>query len=326
LRILVAEDDCITRRLLEARLTQWGHEIVSCADGSRAWEMLNQKDAPNMVVLDWMMPGMDGVTLCREIRKMGKQPYTYVILLTAKSRKEDVIEGLEAGADDYIVKPFDAHELKVRVRAGSRIVRLQQDLVSALAVSEYQASHDPLTGLWNRRAVMDVLSKELVRSAREHTCVGIIIGDLDHFKRINDSYGHLAGDVVLREVAARMVATVRPYDAVGRYGGEEFLLVSPGCGEHCPEDLAERLRQSLSERPLVTSEGIFSITMSFGVTSVQGNPKLDADSVVRGVDQALYRAKGLGRNRVQVWNAPDSASGHMGNHGAHDASGEKWIQ
>ncbi len=326
MRILVAEDDCITRRLLEARLTQWGHEIVSCADGSQAWEVLNRQDAPNLAVLDWMMPGMDGLTICREIRKMGKQPYTYIILLTAKSRQEDVIEGLEAGADDYIVKPFDAHELKVRVRAGSRIVHLQQDLVSALAASEYQASHDPLTGLWNRKAVMDVLSRELARSVREQTYVGVIIGDLDHFKRINDSFGHLAGDAVLRQVAERMVSTVRPYDAVGRYGGEEFLLVSPGCGNHGAEDVAERLRQSLSDRPLVTSEGVISVTMSFGVTSVQGTPKMDTDAVVRGVDQALYRAKYLGRNRVQLWESPDTTARHMGNQGKNEASPEKWFQ
>ncbi len=326
MRILVAEDDCITRRLLEARLTQWGYEIVSCADGSQAWEILNREDAPHLVVLDWMMPGMDGVALCREIRKMGKQPYTYVILLTAKSRKEDVIEGLEAGADDYIVKPFDAHELDVRVRAGSRIVQLQQDLVSALSASEYQASHDPLTGLWNRRAVMDVLRRELERSLRENTSVGIIIADLDHFKRINDTYGHLAGDAVLREVAARMVSHVRSYDVVGRYGGEEFLLVSPGCDQHCAQDMAERLRQSLSERPLVTPEGVFSVTMSLGIASVQGKAKLDMDAVVRGVDQALYRAKQLGRNLVQVWQASESDPRHMGNHEASGAIPEKWVQ
>jgi two-component system, cell cycle response regulator len=326
LKILVAEDDCITRRLLEARLTQWGHEVVACADGAEAWEILSSNDAPNLVILDWIMPEIDGVTLCREIRKIGRQPYTYVILLTAKTRKEDVIEGLESGADDYIVKPFDAHELQVRVRAGSRIVHLQQGLVSALAASEYQASHDPLTGLWNRKAVMDALNRELLRSDRENTNVGIIMGDVDHFKRINDVYGHLAGDAVLRELAARMLSAVRPYDTVGRYGGEEFLLVSPGCSGPCPQDVAERLRQSLAERPLMTPEGIFPVTMSFGVASVQGTGQWDTDAVVRGVDQALYRAKELGRNRVQVWRSLDAEAGSGVHREAGTVSPEEWIQ
>lgn len=173
MRILVAEDDSITTRLLQAHLTQSGHEVVLCADGGQAWNVLNADDPPNLVVLDWMMPGMDGLTICRELRKREVQGYTYIILLTGKTRMKDVIEGLEAGAD----------ELKVRVRAGSRIIQLQQQLVAALAASEYQASHDHLTGLWNRRAITGVLDRELARTHRHHGSLGVVMGDLDHFKR-----------------------------------------------------------------------------------------------------------------------------------------------
>ncbi len=304
MRVLVAEDDPITRKLLQAHLTKWGHEVVACSDGKEAWDVLNRDDSPTLAILDWMMPGMDGVTICREIRTQERQSYIYVILLTAKTKKEDVIEGLEAGADDYIAKPFDAHELKVRVRAGSRIIRLQDDLMSALAASEYQASHDALTGLLNRKAIIELLKKELLRADRQTAPVGVIIADLDHFKRINDSYGHLAGDVVLKEVAALMMKSVRPYDSAGRYGGEEFLIVCPACDAECAHRVAERLRCLLSETPLVTAEGVFNVTMSFGVASVNCEGA-DADSIIRMADHALYEAKELGRNRVQLYRDAD---------------------
>ncbi len=306
MRILIAEDDAITRRLLQAHLKNWGHEVVVATDGGQAWEVLNSEDSPRLVILDWMMPGMDGVTISREIRKGEKQPYVYIILLTAKNRKEDVIEGLEAGADDYIVKPFDVHELQVRVRAGSRIVRLQEDLMLALAASEFQATHDALTGIWNRKAILDRLDGELARAKREYGHVGVIVGDLDYFKRVNDTYGHLAGDAVLREVANLVTANARPYDVTGRYGGEEFLIVLPGCDSECARGVAERLRCLLSARPLVTSEGTFVNTMSFGVAAVHGSDIIDSVTVIKRADKALYRAKDSGRNRVELWQDSDS--------------------
>jgi two-component system, cell cycle response regulator len=306
-RVLVAEDDPITRRLLEVHLTRWEHEVTVCTDGNEAWRVLTREDSPRLAILDWMMPGMDGVTICRKLRFLEKPQYIYVILLTAKTEKEDVIEGLEAGADDYIAKPFHAHELRVRVRVGSRIIRLQDDLVAALEASQFRASHDALTSLLNRKAIMDFLEKELVRSDRDHTPLSVIMGDLDHFKRINDSYGHLAGDVVLKEVARRLMEAVRPYDAVGRYGGEEFIIVCPSCDEERSFGIAERLRDLISLKPLATSEGSFNITMSFGVASVQGGGHT-TDSVTRAADQALYKAKNLGRNRVEIhWFPRDHA-------------------
>jgi diguanylate cyclase (GGDEF)-like protein len=300
MKALIADDDPIVRRLVEAQLTKWGYEVVACADGSQAWEALNREDAPRIVILDWMMPEMDGPSICREIRRMGAEVYTYVILLTGKNRKEDIIEGLEAGADDYLTKPFDPSELKVRIRAGARIVQLQQDLISALRTSQFKASHDVLTHLFNRAAILEFLEKELSRSAREQTNVGVIMADIDHFKRINDRYGHLAGDAVLRETAQRILASMRPYDAAGRYGGEEFLIVLPGCDAEKSRQIAERLREDFEHNHLRTREGIFSITLSFGVASAQASDGVDPVSVIRTADAALYRAKEGGRNRVEL--------------------------
>ncbi len=306
MRLLVAEDDSVTRKLLEVHLTKWGHEVVACDEGSSAWEVIRGNDPPRLVILDWVMPGMDGVTLCREIRNLKERPYIYVILLTARTRKEHIIEGLEAGADDYIVKPFDVHELQVRVRVGFRIVRLQEDLMAALAASDFQATHDALTGIWNRKAIIEKLNLELTRTAREGGRMSVLMADLDHFKRINDTHGHLAGDSVLREVVNRLLKDMRPYDSIGRYGGEEFLILCPGCGSDGGSGVAERLRTLLSQEPIVTSEGVFPVTMSFGVASVQEGNNVEADGVIKRADEALYRAKNSGRNRVKIWEDQDT--------------------
>jgi two-component system, cell cycle response regulator len=299
MRILIAEDDRVTRRLLESYIRKWGHEATLCSTGEQAWEILSGEDRPHVAVIDWMMPQMTGVEVCRRVREHGNQPYVYIILLTAKGGKQDVVEGLDAGADDYMVKPFDSNELKVRVRAGTRIIQLQEDLQSALNTSEFRASHDLLTGLKNRAAVLDALQVELARSARQEIPVGVIIADVDHFKRVNDRHGHLAGDAVLREVALRLESSVRPYDSVGRYGGEEFLIVLPDCDREVAAQTAERVRSEFSEHPLSTPEGNFSITLSFGVSSYSGGSGGDPDQVIREADQALYRAKDGGRNRVE---------------------------
>jgi len=301
LRILLAEDDLITRKLVQAHLVRWGHEVIVCSDGAEAWNILQRDDPPKLVIVDWMMPEMDGVSLCREIRKDGERPYTYIILLTAKNKKEDVVEGLESGADDYVIKPFDTHELRVRVRAGSRIVRLQEDLMAALAASEFQATHDALTGLWNRKAILEILRKELDRSRREAAPLGLIMLDLDHFKQINDTYGHQAGDAVLHEVARMMVASLRSYDSAGRYGGEEFLMVLPGCDEQEAAGIAERLRLLSASYSFESSQGALEVTVSLGVASTDGSKDSGMDSLIRAADEALYHAKRLGRNRVEVW-------------------------
>ena len=299
MRILLAEDDAITRRLLEAQLKKWGHEVVPCPDGQQAWDQLNRDESPKLVILDWMMPVMDGLTVSKKIRELETKPYTYIILLTAKSRKEDIIEGLEAGADDYITKPFDPQELRVRIRAAIRIVQLQEDLLEALKTSEFRATHDSLTGLWNRYAILGILEKQLARSARDGDEIAVIMADVDHFKKVNDNYGHLAGDEVLRQAARRMKNLLRPYDDVGRYGGEEFILVLPGCNAETAVNIAERIRLEFEKTPIVSSEGTFPVSLSFGVAITEGKDCARTDDVIGLADDALYKAKENGRNRVE---------------------------
>ena len=245
MQILIAEDDVITRRTLEALLVKWGYAVIVVRDGVEAWKILQGDAAPRLVILDWMMPGLDGIQICRQVRQRAAAPYVYILLLTAKGNQEDVINGLEAGADDYLTKPFHALELKARLRSGRRILELQQQLIAAREAFRLQATHDLLTGLWNHGAILDILQRELDRARRESNPLGVVMADLDHFKQVNDTYGHLAGDAVLREVAKRLSASVRPYDSVARYGGEEFLIVAPNCDPGSGLNLAQRLRSSL---------------------------------------------------------------------------------
>lgn len=299
MRILLAEDDAITRRLLEAQLKKWGHDVVPCSDGQEAWDKLNTDESPKLVILDWMMPVMDGLAVSKKIREQETRPYTYIILLTAKSRKEDIVEGLEAGADDYITKPFDPQELRVRIRAAIRIVQLQEDLLEALKTSEFRATHDSLTGLWNRYAILGILEKQLARSRRDGDEIAVIMADVDHFKKINDNHGHLAGDEVLRQTARRIKDSLRPYDDVGRYGGEEFIVVLPRCDAEAAVSIAERIRLEFEKNPIVSSEGTFPVSLSFGLAITKGKDCQRTDDLIGLADDALYKAKESGRNRVE---------------------------
>src|SRR5262245_9743383 len=256
MKVLVADDEIVSLRLIESSLKRWGYDVVTAADGIEALAILNGPDRPNLAILDWMMPEMSGVEICRELRlHKSEGEYTYVIMLTAKRTKDDVIQGLEAGADDYLTKPFHPQELRVRLRTGRRILYLLEQLVVAREALRDQATHDVLTQLWNRVALMEILDKELARAEREEASLGIILLDLDHFKSVNDTHGHRAGDDVLREVAEAMRGTTRPYDAVGRYGGEEFLIILPGCDQVNAVSHAERLRKAVSQAAVAAPAG-----------------------------------------------------------------------
>lgn len=306
MRILIVEDDAVTRRMLQARLEKWGYEVLTAEDGPQAWEMLEQEDAPTFVILDWMIPEPDGLEICRRIRKQEREEYTYVILLTAKGQREDVVQGMDAGADDYIIKPFDSRNLQVRLRAGRRILDLLEQLVAARESLRVLATRDPLTGLWNRASILDMLNRELARDIREGNPIGIILGDIDHFKAVNDAHGHLAGDAVLREVGRRMRLSIRPYDGIGRYGGEEFLAIFPGCDEPRILALSERLREAIAATPMDTSEGRISVTMSIGAASYSDPADGNVETLIKAADIALYRAKDNERNRVEFATAEDA--------------------
>jgi diguanylate cyclase (GGDEF)-like protein len=299
-KILIAEDDAISRRLLDTILKKWGYEVVVAYDGGQAWEELQKPDAPRLAILDWMMPEMDGVEVCGKVRERTGSPYVYILLLSAKSQREDLVKGMESGADDYITKPFDANELKVRLRAGRRILDLQTQLMSAQEALRDQAARDPLTGIWNRNEIFNTFHRELARAERERNELGIVMIDIDHFKNLNDTYGHMAGDAVLREFTRRLTTSLRPYDAVGRYGGEEFLVVLPGCDTAAAIRHADRLRTLICDEPFDTSEGRHTVTCSLGVATTScGVDKIDTDALIRAADAALYKAKHSGRNRVE---------------------------
>jgi two-component system cell cycle response regulator len=299
-KILIADDSIVSRHLLEATLRKWGYEVVVACDGLEALELMQREDAPNLAILDWMMPGLTGLQVCDRIRKRAREPYTYILLLTSKSQKEDLIEGMDAGADDYITKPFDQHELQVRLRAGTRLVDLQAELLAAREALREQATKDSLTHLWNRSSIFELLCRELARAQREGTPVGVVMVDLDHFKSVNDNYGHFTGDAVLCESARRLQSTIRQYDAIGRYGGEEFLVMLPGCDEQTSFNLAERMRKHLAQGQMSLNEGAIGVTASFGATVALPGQVWTPESLIRKADEALYLAKRLGRNRVEV--------------------------
>ena len=299
MKILIADDSIVSRHLLEATLRKWGYDVAVACDGQQALDLLQGDEAPALAILDWMMPGLTGLEVCRRIRQRSREPYIYILLLTSKSQKEDLIEGMEAGADDYITKPFDQHELQVRLRAGKRLADLQAELLSAREALREQATRDSLTHIWNRSSILEMLSRELARAERERTPVGVVIVDLDHFKNVNDSHGHLAGDAVLCEAARRMQGAIRHYDSIGRYGGEEFLILLPGCDEQSSFTQAERLRRQIENAEMSLNETCLRLTASFGVTCAMPGDPWTPEGLIRKADEALYLAKKLGRNRAE---------------------------
>jgi diguanylate cyclase (GGDEF)-like protein len=303
MRVLVAEDNPIFQVMLGGILDKWGYETVRARDGEAAWKILQSEDSPRLAILDWMMPGLDGVEICRRVRAAGREPYVYIMLLTARTESRDLVEGMDAGADDYLTKPFRNHELRVRLRAGSRILDLQEALMRAREALREQATHDALTGLHNRGSIMDIMHNELARAGREGLPLALLLADLDHFKLINDTNGHIAGDAVLRESAQRMKSALRRYDSVGRYGGEEFLVVLPGSHGATACSQAERIREAVASTAVPFGSQRLQVSCSIGMAHRDKPTPADADALIREADVALYVAKNLGRNQVAAFAA-----------------------
>jgi diguanylate cyclase (GGDEF)-like protein len=306
MRTLVVDDSAVYRKLVGDCLRSWGFEVVLAESGSEAWKILQQADAPKLALLDWVLPDLEGIELCRRIRQAGSQrPYVYTILLTSNEGRQNMLDAMQAGVDDYLVKPFDQSELKARLLVGKRILDLQEELVSARESMRHAATHDSLTGLMNRGAIVAMLERELERARRESKPVGVGIVDIDEFKKVNDTLGHLFGDEALREVGRRMRSQLRLYDGVGRYGGEEFLMIVPDCDLSSTVMRGNSLRESIGAAPIVWDGVERKITISMGVTVSASGQKNDGEKLLKQADEALYRAKEGGRNRVEAF-APSS--------------------
>lgn len=289
MKILIADDHEVTRTTLKRLLSGRGYDVTAACDGQEALDILERAEAPALAILDWQMPRLDGLAVCRRLRETDARRYVYILMLTGRDLKHDMVEAMQAGVDDYVTKPFDAEELFLRLRAGERVLKLQEDLRT-------KCMRDELTGALNRRAILDTLQREIAYIDRSNKPAAVILADLDHFKNVNDRFGHQIGDAVLEEAVKRMSATLRPYDVLGRYGGEEFLIVLPGCDAAGAMEVAERVRDALARAPLPTSAGDIPVTVSLGVAPV--GAERDADAIVARADKALYRAKASGRNTV----------------------------
>lgn len=295
MRIMLVEDSPVERLNVSRHLEDWGMDFIAIADGSKAWSLLQNRDAPGLALLDWMLPGLDGIELCRRIRTLGANgTYIYTVMLTAKDRKADLLTAMAAGADDYLSKPIDPSELRARILVGKRILELQESL-------RFAATHDFLTKILNREEILAALKREISRSERDGKPAAIILADLDHFKRVNDSLGHVAGDVVLKEVARRLQMDLRTYDLLGRYGGEEFLLILPSCPLSTATRRADEIRCLVSKDPVVTTFEKIAVTVSMGVTITDCTKSLTIEKLLQQADSALYKAKDKGRNRVEAF-------------------------
>ncbi len=308
MKILIGDDNLTQRVMLDAVVGKWGFETVLAEDGRQAWDILSAPDAPRLVLLDWEMPGLDGIEVCRRVRENLEQDPPYILLLTARSDTADIVAGLEAGANDYIAKPFENTELRARLQVGKRMLELQRQLIDAREALEFQASHDALTGLLNRGAIMQAMELEIQRAQRNDEPLHVALMDIDHFKSINDNHGHLAGDAALREVAARISRVLRPYDKVGRYGGEEFLLLV-NCDYDPAEALFQRLRGAVAESACSHEDRILRVTASVGFSQYRGQPGCGAAELLAAADAALYAAKAAGRDRVAFRDVDESDRG-----------------
>jgi two-component system cell cycle response regulator len=315
-KILIAEDDRTSRRMLVAMAARWGYDPVVTENGADAWSVLQEPDAPRLALLDWNMPVLDGLEVCRRLRALPTTDPPYVIILTSRGTTGDVVNGLEAGANDFVAKPYDNEELQARLRVGRRMLDLQAHLAAARDALAQQALHDALTGLFNRRAILERLREEISRARRDGTVLTVGMCDLDQFKAVNDTYGHQTGDDVLRGFAAIAQSQLREYDAIGRYGGEEFLVITPG-GTGRPEaSLYQRLCARVSGTALPTRTRPVAVTVSIGVAVATSASTVD--TLLAAADQALYRAKAEGRNRVSAaWVEAAAGEDRSGTRPAH---------
>jgi two-component system cell cycle response regulator len=315
--ILLAEDDPVTRMLMTRFLKNAGYEVDAVANGSEALDKMTKRYYP-MLITDWEMPQMDGIALCKAVRNMQLDGYVYALLLTSRDAKEHIIAGLEAGADDYLVKPVHEPELIARLNAGRRILALEHSLRVANQRNRILSITDALTGAYNRRYLMEQLPREVERCRRYAYPLSVLMCDLDNFKHVNDQRGHAVGDDVLQQFAARAQKSIRGNsDWIARYGGEEFLIVLPETAHADGMFVADKIRSVMASSPFVTRSGDVTVTASFGVASTgPSGPDLTlkVETMIRTADECLYRSKTEGRNRITGQEIP-AALALMAQHG-----------
>jgi two-component system cell cycle response regulator len=300
MRILIVEDETISRRMVKKYLLDAGYGIVEAEDGQSAWELF-QNEPFHLVITDWMMPRLNGPELVQKIRAGGQKNYTYIIMLTAMDNKDNIVFGLESGVDEYLTKPFNGKELVARVASGMRILRLEEQLMQAQQQMEILAMRDGLTGLLNRRAIEEYAESEFNISGRKERAMSVILLDIDHFKKINDRFGHKTGDFALQQVAKVLKDDLRNYDRVGRWGGEEFILILPDTQLMDAVTVAERIRIRIAEMKISLETGeTFSVHVSLGVACTI-NQFSSLAKLIDAADQTMYLAKQTGRNRVCIF-------------------------
>lgn len=300
MRILIAEADTVTRRVLETALIQWGHNVAGCADGPAALQLLLGATPFDFALLDWSLPELDGPKICHAVGKQSAVQ-TYLLLLCKPDSDQAPLAALAAGADDVLTKPVDADQLQLRLKAGQKVVELRRELTAAQETIRVKTTQDPVTGLWNREALVDSMDRELERARREGAPLGFVLFDVDDFRLVNDTLGRRAGDGALRQVGQRLRHSLRPYDVLGRYGGDQFLAILPGCDETFAAALAERLRTSVSAQPIALNEGTIRITLSAGVAAAGGmQERRPADALACAAEAALYKAKLPGQHSLAL--------------------------
>jgi diguanylate cyclase (GGDEF)-like protein len=302
IRVLVADDSAVSRKLVEQTLSEKRYSLVFAKSGRETVAHFAEHH-PAVVIVDWIMPDLTGIEICKHIRSNAKASYTYIILLTGKSGMESLVEGLAAGADDYLTKPFHPEELIARVGVGLRIMELQREIEVKNAMLQELALTDPLTSLPNRRAVEDWAGRQLSGAARYGFSFWVALADLDHFKTVNDTYGHEAGDTVLKTFSQILKSKSRRSDICGRIGGEEFLFVLTHATKEDAKSVIEFVRAELEATKFNFNGKSLTVTASFGLVGFEGTRAPDFNQLVAQADLALYSAKRLGRNRVEVGEA-----------------------
>ncbi len=309
MQVLIVDDDFVTRRLLQARLVQMGLHVIEAVNGKEAWELLQANPIP-LVITDWLMPLMDGLNLIQQIRAANFPRYIYVILLTNLDSKTDVVKGLEAGADDYLTKPFNLPELTARVKIGQRIVALEQRLLAMSDQLYIQATYDQLTGLLQRSAALEQLNLLVQRAQGQQQPLSLLLLDLDHFKQINDQHGHTVGDQALRLIAEQIQQTVRTSDPTARWGGEEMLVLLPGANSSAAIATAQRIRRAIGGQQLDHALPSSELSASIGIAVLEPGSSTDEpvhsiiNRLLSQADQALYAAKNAGRNCCALYAEP----------------------